>query len=54
MIQEPVDETASATSGSSAGSQASAGGQRQGSSYVTVTQQEREAIDRVIQLIKIT
>jgi len=47
MIQEPVDETASATSGSSAGSQASAGGQRQGSSYVTVTQQEREAIDRL-------
>lgn len=47
MLQEPVDETASATSGSS-GSQASAGGQRQGSGYITVTQQEREAIDRVI------
>ena len=50
MIQEPGDEAASATSGSS-GSQTSAGGQSRqpgsGAGYITVTQAEREAIDRV-------
>jgi hypothetical protein len=57
MLNEPIDDAASVSSGSSANSASlpaagGAGGNRPpGGSYITVTPQEREAIERVSFLI---
>lgn len=57
MINEPMDSDSSSSGGNQAGGTANpptgggtpgAGGRQPGSSYITITQQEREAIDRVI------
>ena len=53
MLNEPIDETGSVSSGSSAtsgaptGAGGTAGGSRPPGSYISVTPQEREAIERV-------